>query len=213
MLLLLLQHLVNILTSLALPLRIEYSRPFLDARLARGDVPSRLINSAWSAALAFAPVRPKAKPKSTINAARLLLPGVFESAMVSATAVISAPPTLNLDPTASAPSAGSEAPQQQRQKDQKDPPTGWGPNARKMKPPSMILEAEVNGFKAASGSHKMKSSRHHGRGGGGGGKNVQRLFRLAFIQSRSHLATRSYMETNPKRGQIYPTRARRSAPR
>ncbi|KAL0946977.1 hypothetical protein HGRIS_013127 [Hohenbuehelia grisea] len=116
----------------------------------------------WSAALAFAPVRrnvPKAKPAAARVpiGASLMAAGasgagpasmLSSTATVSSTAVIFAPPAL-VDPIAAkdapeATGAGAEQPQTQ----------GWG---KKMKPPSMVLDEDVNGFRAS--------------GRGGGGKN------------------------------------------
>jgi hypothetical protein len=69
------------------------------------------------------------------------------AALLSATAVVSAPPTLNIDP-----------PKSTIEETQRD---GWG---KKVKPPSMVLDEDVNGFKA---SHNKKH-----RGGKGKGKKV-----------------------------------------
>ncbi|KAH8991057.1 hypothetical protein EDB86DRAFT_2806823 [Lactarius hatsudake] len=121
----------------------------------------------WSASLAFAPVKRKTKPStkppnvatlaafSQVGATSTLPP------VLSATAVVSAPPSLVdlskpvvLEPSSSVgPGPGHKA--------------GWG---KKVKPPSMVLDEDVNGFR---GNTKRK-------GGGGGrknkkNKNVQQL--------------------------------------
>ncbi|KIK92410.1 hypothetical protein PAXRUDRAFT_829987 [Paxillus rubicundulus Ve08.2h10] len=124
----------------------------------------------WSAALAFAPVRralPKAKPgaprlplgamavhgsTTTSGLATLPPPGfgtaVSSAATVSATAVVFAGPelvTINNDQT----EAKDDANTGWQKKE------GWG---KKVKPPSMVLDEDVNGFR---GQQKRK---------GGGGK-------------------------------------------
>ncbi|CAA7271748.1 unnamed protein product [Cyclocybe aegerita] len=101
--------------------------------------------AAWSAALAFAPMRrPQAQKAKTVAAAttpRLpagasilsTLPGSTPAAVaLSSTAVVFAPPAL-VD-TSNPPAA---------QETQAATTQGWG---RKVKPPSMILEEDVNGF-------------------------------------------------------------------
>ncbi|CAL1703588.1 unnamed protein product [Somion occarium] len=117
-------------------------------------------SAGWSAALAFAPIRrnppPRAKPAvarlpvgasvtglattaqgSSSNAAR---PSVPSAATMSSTAVIFAPPSLvNVDKPA------TSAPEQQSQTQ------AWG---KKVKPPSMILDDDINGFKAKRGGKK-----------------------------------------------------------
>ncbi|EJU05475.1 hypothetical protein DACRYDRAFT_113580 [Dacryopinax primogenitus] len=117
----------------------ETNNPGMSARMER------------SAALAFAPVRRQAnKPKPAVSkplAARLPNlgvpasttiapfpgPGVSSTATISATAVVFAPPTVSEPPPEAA--------------------EGW---TKKIKPPSMVLDEDVNGFRG-------------GRGGGGGG--------------------------------------------
>ncbi|KAL5529000.1 hypothetical protein ACEPAG_4974 [Sanghuangporus baumii] len=93
----------------------------------------------WSAALAFAPVRRggKAKPKPTINVPRTLPAGAqLSETSVSATAVVVAEPVLNI-------------PEPEKAKVPEEPNDasglGWG---KKIKPPSMVLDEDVNGFKA-----------------------------------------------------------------
>ncbi|KAI5119082.1 hypothetical protein M0805_004855 [Coniferiporia weirii] len=93
----------------------------------------------WSAALAFAPVRRggKAKPRPTGASSRALPIGAqIEHAPIPASAVISAPPVLlALDPEQSTNPSEPEQPAG----------LGWG---KKIKPPSMVLDEDVNGFKA-----------------------------------------------------------------
>jgi splicing factor 45 len=67
--------------------------------------------------------------------------------MLSATAIVSAPPTLNIEP-----------PKLTIEETQRD---GWG---KKVKPPSMVLDEDINGFKAS------QNKKH--RGGKGKGKKV-----------------------------------------
>ncbi|KAG2755956.1 hypothetical protein P692DRAFT_20853196 [Suillus brevipes Sb2] len=119
----------------------------------------------WSAALAFAPVRrAPAKLKPTITR----LPMGAKALPTPATATISAAtPASGLSATAIvfAPPELVTTDQQEEVKDdtvQKDSTwrkkEGWG---KKVKPPSMILDEDINGFKA---QHKRRA------GGGGGGR-------------------------------------------
>ncbi|EIN08051.1 hypothetical protein PUNSTDRAFT_104276 [Punctularia strigosozonata HHB-11173 SS5] len=109
----------------------------------------------WSAALAFAPVRRKqakaeVKPSIPLGASIAFTPP--SAASVSATAVIFAEPQL-VTPAAKSVEAEA-APAQQTQ--------GWG---KKIKPPSMVLDEDVNGFRVQN-----KGRQGGGGGGGGGGK-------------------------------------------
>ncbi|KAF7984009.1 hypothetical protein HWV62_17501 [Athelia sp. TMB] len=110
----------------------------------------------WSAALAFAPVRRNPANKAKLAAPRLPAGAAMASAfdmasgshpaVISATATVFAPPVL-VEPTTAATPAQETTPAQ----------GGWG---KKVKPPSMILDEDINGFKA---THKKR--------GGGGKKN------------------------------------------
>ncbi|KAI0350206.1 hypothetical protein OH77DRAFT_1091580 [Trametes cingulata] len=115
----------------------------------------------WSAALAFAPTRrqaPKAKPAAprlpvgasvTVAQAAVVASATTSSSTISSTAVVFAPPSL-----VETPASKPEEPEAQSQPQSQ----GWG---RKVKPPSMVLDDDVNGFKARRGGK---------REGGGGGK-------------------------------------------
>ncbi|KAF8797976.1 hypothetical protein BYT27DRAFT_7321725 [Phlegmacium glaucopus] len=113
----------------------------------------------WSAALAFAPVRRNQGQKSKASAPRLPAGAAVLSSVpvvgtgLSSTAVVFAPPVLN-DSVSSAPPAASSETQSATQ--------GWG---RKVKPPSMVLDEDINGFK---GTQKKK----HGKGKGRKNKNA-----------------------------------------
>ncbi|KAK0459659.1 uncharacterized protein EV420DRAFT_1629076 [Desarmillaria tabescens] len=103
----------------------------------------------WSAALAFAPVRrnqQKSKPAAPRLPAGAAL-ATANSATVSSSAVIFAPPVLVEPPKPSEP-VQEPAPTQ----------GAWG---KKVKPPSMVLEEDVNGFRAAG--QKKKGGKGKGR--------------------------------------------------
>ncbi|KAG8900150.1 hypothetical protein FRB99_006210 [Tulasnella sp. 403] len=113
---------------------------------------SQKASTGWSAALAFAPVRrgpPKPKPKQAAPLLPLL--GFTAVPTISATAVISAEPVL-ITPQQQPRQADAEetVPDKQESKD------GW---AKRIKPPSMVLDDDVNGFRSTKR-----------QGGGGGGK-------------------------------------------
>ncbi|KAF8590475.1 hypothetical protein K439DRAFT_1651147 [Ramaria rubella] len=98
-------------------------------------------SAGWSAALAFAPVRRNAAQKAKL-APRLPVGAAVATTLspgLSATATISAPPTLIQQPNAQSQASESKS--------------GWGKN---IKPPSMVLDEDVNGFR----SNKSKSKRN-----------------------------------------------------
>ncbi|KAL4068062.1 hypothetical protein J3A83DRAFT_4359882 [Scleroderma citrinum] len=147
--------------------------------LGSGSGTGTKATAGWSAALAFAPRRAgqKSKPSAPAPAATRLPASVTTvsatsltpasgsgipphplnvpaTATVSATAVVYAPPELvtpSIDQAESKDDAGGGS--GWRKKD------GWG---KKVKPPSMVLDEDINGFR----SHKKQRK----PGGGGGGK-------------------------------------------
>ncbi|EMD34411.1 hypothetical protein CERSUDRAFT_107594 [Gelatoporia subvermispora B] len=103
----------------------------------------------WSASLAFAPIRRNVGQKTKPATARLPIgaavttasgSAAIAAATISSTAVVFAPPAL-VEPEKLKPAEPAEQPQS----------TGWG---KKIKPPSMILDEDVNGFKAQRGGKK-----------------------------------------------------------
>ncbi|CDO68874.1 hypothetical protein BN946_scf185000.g17 [Trametes cinnabarina] len=124
----------------------------------------------WSAALAFAPTRrqaPKAKPAAPrlpvgASVTQATVPATISAATISSTAVVFAPPSLVETPSSKSDNPSSQAQPQSQ---------GWG---RKVKPPSMVLDEDVNGFKAQRGGK---------RDGGGGGKkkNKKNKFQAVAI--------------------------------
>ena len=80
------------------------------------------------------------------------------AAALSSTAVVFAPPAL-VDPNAPKATKPAEDSGQQQPQGQ-----GWG---RKVKPPSMVLDEDVNGFKSKRGGKK--------EGGGGGKKKGKKV--------------------------------------
>ncbi|KAI9446740.1 hypothetical protein H4582DRAFT_2108331 [Lactarius indigo] len=117
----------------------------------------------WSASLAFAPVKRKTKPPTkppnvaTLAAFSQVAATSTLPPVLSATAVVSAPPSLvDLSkPIVSEPSSGVGPGPGHK--------AGWG---KKVKPPSMVLDEDVNGFR---GNTKRK-------GGGKKNKKVIRMF-------------------------------------
>lgn len=122
----------------------------------------------WSAALAFAPVRRNNAQKSKPSAPRLPVgvsvlstttaPPNVPTIGISSTAVVFAPPSLISPPEA--PST-TEAPPTSQPTTLPTTTQGWG---KKVKPPSMVLDEDINGFKATQNKRK---------GGKGKGKKVQ----------------------------------------
>ncbi|CAK5264258.1 unnamed protein product [Mycena citricolor] len=114
--------------------------------------PAGKSTAGWSSSLAFAPVRRNAVQKPKPTTARLPVGAAFttvaSSAVVSSSAVVFAPPALI------EPAAKDDAPKAAE-------PGGWG---KKVKPPSMVLDEDVNGYKSAY------SKRKGGQGPGGKGK-------------------------------------------
>ncbi|KIO20159.1 hypothetical protein M407DRAFT_30193 [Tulasnella calospora MUT 4182] len=105
--------------------------------------------SEWSAALAFAPVR-RQPPKKAATAPTRPPPAAIAiaSANISSTAVIFAPPVL-VDTTQPIASSAASDYSTTNQTDSKDETSkGWG---KKIKPPAMVLDDNVNGFRGAKG--------------------------------------------------------------
>ncbi|KAH9948110.1 hypothetical protein B0H21DRAFT_735418 [Amylocystis lapponica] len=102
----------------------------------------------WSASLAFAPIRRNPAQKTKPTAVRLPVGAAVTtaptstssaSASISSTAVVFAPPSLVQPPV-----QPTEVPGQTQGQ-------GWG---KKVKPPSMVLDEDVNGFKSQRGGRK-----------------------------------------------------------
>ncbi|TFK86256.1 hypothetical protein K466DRAFT_587379 [Polyporus arcularius HHB13444] len=114
----------------------------------------------WSAALVFAPTRrqaPKTKPTAPRIPVGAAITAPAGTATISSTAVVFAPPSLVDTTPAKAEEKKESQPQGQ----------GWG---RKVKPPSMVLDEDVNGFKAKRGGKK-----EGGKKKGKKNKNAQAL--------------------------------------
>lgn len=93
--------------------------------------------------------------------------------MISATATVFAPPAL-VEPT--------QVPVASQAQDTTQSQGGWG---KKIKPPSMILDEDVNGFKA---SHKKRA---------GGGKKNKKVRAYAFLVTHSDVYTRRTKTRSP----------------
>ncbi|KAL1738423.1 hypothetical protein HDZ31DRAFT_70017 [Schizophyllum fasciatum] len=105
------------------------------------------LTQGWSsAALAFAPVRRPQRPRPAA-------PRLPAGAAPSATATVFAPPAL-AEPARAEEGADADAAAEAQTQ-------GWG---KKVKPPSMILEEDVNGYKAAH-AHQGKKRGGHGKKG------------------------------------------------
>ncbi|KAL0579943.1 hypothetical protein V5O48_002027 [Marasmius crinis-equi] len=120
----------------------------------------------WSAALAFAPIRrnqKKAAPRLPVgislstNTTVASSTTVASASTLSSTAVVFAPPTLVESATSDTTALVTEELQQPQRSTQ-----GWG---KKVKPPSMVLDEDVNGFKATQ-------KRRVGKGKGKKNKNA-----------------------------------------
>ncbi|KAF8902088.1 hypothetical protein CPB84DRAFT_896080 [Gymnopilus junonius] len=108
--------------------------------------------AAWSASLAFAPVRRNQAQKAKPSVPRLPAGASVLSPTpgLSSTAVVFAPPAL-VDTTASTTAPNNPTAQH-------EPTTqGWG---RKVKPPSMVLDEDINGFK---NTQKKKAGKGKGK--------------------------------------------------
>ncbi len=130
------------------------------------------LTSGWSAALAFAPVRrPNQKTKSAapripVGASVITAPAtanVSTTAVISSIAVVYSAPVLNTPKAAAAEDGGDGALASAAATTQ-----GWG---KKVKPPSMVLDEDVNGFKTSQ--HQKK--KHHG------GKGKNKKVRLSIL--------------------------------
>ncbi|CCM05042.1 uncharacterized protein FIBRA_07244 [Fibroporia radiculosa] len=139
------------IVSAALPDSQPTPTPAQNATASTADAAASVKATAgWSASLAFAPVRRNPAQKVKAPAARLPVgaavttaaAALSSAATISSTAVVFAPPAL-VDP------AKQDEPKPQAQGQ------GWG---KKVKPPSMVLDEDINGFKAQRGER---------RGGGG----------------------------------------------
>ncbi|KEP54698.1 putative DNA damage repair protein DRT111 [Rhizoctonia solani 123E] len=117
----------------------------------------RTEQSSWSAALSFAPTRRKAPATQARPAyTGFTAPKVTTTAppaIVSSSAIISAPPVLIEQPAAK-----SET--QQDSNESNKATTGW---TKKIKAPSMVLDEDVNGFRAVGGKKKGAGSRKKGK--------------------------------------------------
>ncbi|KAJ7685108.1 hypothetical protein DFH06DRAFT_1463219 [Mycena polygramma] len=104
---------------------------------------SAKATAGWSASLAFAPVRRSAAQKAKPAVPRLpvgaALTSIATPAIVSSTAVVFAPPALVEPPKDAVPEPG------------------WG---KKVKPPSMVLDEDVNGYKASHNKKKGKGRKN-----------------------------------------------------
>ena len=119
----------------------------------------------------FAPTRRQAQkvkpaaPRIPAGAAVTIPAGTTANATISSTAVVFAPPSLVDTTPAKTEEKKESQPQPQGQ--------GWG---RKVKPPSMVLDEDVNGFKAKRGGKKE---------GGGGKKKGKKVRDRPCMEERS----------------------------
>ncbi|QRW15062.1 DNA-damage-repair/toleration protein [Ceratobasidium sp. AG-Ba] len=116
---------------------------------------SQKKSAGWSAALSFAPTRrkaPAAQSRPTFAGfTTTTIASTASAATVSSSAVIFAPP-VSLQPPK--PDVKPET------SDNNNNATGWG---KKIKAPSMVLDEDVNGFRAAGGKRKGGGSRKKGK--------------------------------------------------
>ncbi|CAE7175047.1 unnamed protein product [Rhizoctonia solani] len=108
---------------------------------------SQKKSAGWSAALSFAPTRRKVPATQARPAYAGFIAPTKPSAIVSSSAIISAPPVLIEQPAAK---TETEPDSNQANK------AGW---AKKIKAPSMVLDEDVNGFRAVGGKKKGTGSR------------------------------------------------------
>ncbi|KAF9532928.1 hypothetical protein CPB83DRAFT_806557 [Crepidotus variabilis] len=172
----------------------ESSAPSAVTNITTTSVGGKPTTTAWSAALAFAPVRRNQVNKAKPTAPRLpagaavlgsvslpagstssTIPSTINTAALSSTAVVFAPPSL-VDNT---PAVAETTPRQQDSQTQ-----GWG---RKVKPPSMILDEDVNGF---------KNQGKKNQGGGGGKKKGRKNKNAPIIQTWDPLEPYDPMRPN-----------------
>ncbi|TFK76499.1 hypothetical protein BDN72DRAFT_954227 [Pluteus cervinus] len=155
-------------TTAAIAPPIEPKGPQSVVEVSGPGTASGKATAGWSAALAFAPVRRGPGQKAKLSAPRIpvgasVIPSTAPSVstILSATAVVFAPPVL-VGPTDPTTTTATEPETQ-----------GWG---KKMKPPSMVLDEDVNGFRS-------QKKRPGGGGGGGGGKSKGKKRKDAPVQN------------------------------
>ena len=79
-----------------------------------------------------------------------------QTGMISSTAVVFAPPSL-IDTPFESPAVSSNTQQEQNLSTINSQPQGWG---KKVKPPSMVLDEDVNGFKKSQPQRKNKKGKN-----------------------------------------------------
>ncbi|KAI3610702.1 dna-damage-repair toleration protein [Moniliophthora roreri] len=149
----------------------------------------------WSAALAFAPVR-RNQPHKAKNAGPRLPVGVSltsanatgssaSTATISSTAVVFAPPTL-VEPKLTGTDGNDSASTSQLIEENLPPKQGqgWG---KKVKPPSMVLDEDVNGFQA-------RQKRKVGKGKGKKNRNAPVIAAWDPMESYDLLRPNDYNE-------------------
>ncbi|KAH9484324.1 DNA-damage-repair/toleration protein DRT111, chloroplastic [Psilocybe cubensis] len=154
-------------TAAGAPPTTSAAPPTMTTAPSAGAAASGKPTAAWSAALAFAPVRRNqaAKAKPAVNrlpAGAAVLPAAAVAGL-SSTAVVFAPPVLvdaNATSTATATSTTAATAPSQESTTATTGTQGWG---RKVKPPSMILDEDVNGFKNNNQGQKKKSGKSKGK--------------------------------------------------